>query len=494
MNEKSCKLYELFAKLEKMLNAKVSGDTRAIEVYGVTCDSRKVVNGIIFVACKGSSTDGHRYINETVEKGAAAIVAQEGENIPELKIPFAIVPDSREALVLLLQEFLGKPPKNVHGVTGTNGKTSITHFLWSIFTESNEKAGLIGTNGYAFEDGHHIRLSVTTPGAEELWQIFHAMKIRGIESVAMEVSSHGLDQKRTWGIDFRSATYSGISPEHLDYHKTMEAYFAAKSILFAELSNSAIAMINKDDSYSERMLKIARGNKLTYSMKDISADIFARTISSDINGSHFILATPWGEFKLRTHLPCRFNIYNLAAAAGVALACGYAPENVITALEKHPGVEGRFQQIKLGQPFSVIVDYAHTPEALKNALLACKEIATGRVIVVFGAGGDRDQSKRKTMGECASQIADVIIITSDNPRSEDPLKIIEMISAGIQQGKDFLKIPDRREAIFEAIRMAQSGDIVLVAGKGHEDYQIFSDKTIHFSDAEVIEEAIRSMV
>ena len=408
-------------------------------------------------------------------------------------VPVLTVEDTREALVVLLNLFLGNPPEKIFAVTGTNGKTTTTHILWHIFAAAGEKAGIVGTLGYILEDGSRHKLPVTTPGAESLWEILTSMRRRGITAVAMEASSHGIDQKRVWGLPFRAAIFTNLTQDHLDYHGTMEEYLEAKARLFEWLSPDAVAVVNMDDPAAEKIIARNRGKLLTYSLSSREADVFARPIRMDFDGSEIELETPWGTFHLRTHLPGRFNVYNVAGAATAALATGYSPESVAQALDNFRGAMGRFQRIMLGQPFEVIIDYAHTPDALKNLIQTARELTPGRVIVVFGAGGDRDPKKRPIMGEIATTLADFAVITSDNPRTEDPEKIIDMIIAGVR-GDNFVRIADRRAAIFEAVSMAQPGDTVLVAGKGHEDYQILRDRVIHFDDAEVAQEAIRSIM
>jgi len=491
-NEKTVKNFLL--ELTDKLGATIIGGLTDAVISDVTSDSRNAGSGKIFVAIKGVTTDGHKFIADAEKKGVSAVVVQQDEELPMLSIPIAIVKDSREALVILLHKLLGNPPDKLFAVTGTNGKTTTTHILRHIFTRAGEKAGIIGTLGYAFEDGEHNKLPVTTPGAEQLWRILAQMRNRSISAVAMEVSSHGLDQKRTWGLDFNVAIFTNLTQDHLDYHKDMESYLAAKCMLFSGLRKTSIALVNIDDPYAERIIAENRGTLLTYAIDNTKADIVAEPKSIGISGSRLALRTPWGRFDVHTHLQGRFNIYNVTAAIGATMARGYAPDAIISAIESFKSVKGRFQKVELGQPFAVLVDYAHTPEALRNILITAREMTDGKVIVVFGAGGDRDNSKRPLMGKAASELADIVIITSDNPRTEEPLKIIAMIEQGMHSDSNYKKIPDRREAIFEAIRSAEKGDVVLIAGKGHEDYQILGDETIHFDDVEIATEAIERIL
>ncbi|RKZ30807.1 UDP-N-acetylmuramoyl-L-alanyl-D-glutamate--2,6-diaminopimelate ligase, partial [bacterium] len=365
-----------------------------------------------------------------------------------------------------------------------------THILRHIISETGESAGVIGTLGYAFEDGELQKMAITTPGAEQLWRLLAKMRKRKIKTVAIEASSHGLHQKRTWGLHFDAAIFTNLTQDHLDYHGDMKSYIDAKCILFNELPESSLALVNIDDPCSNKIISENNGRLLTYSIKNPNADIIAEPLTMDIHGSSFSIRSPWGTFDMQTSLPGRFNIYNVTAAVSVAFEYGYDTNAIIEAISRFKGLKGRFQKIELGQSFAVIVDYAHTPDALRNLILATRELSNGKIIIVFGAGGDRDNSKRQIMGKIAAQYADIVIVTSDNPRSENPMEIIRMIEKGISENKRHLTIPDRREAIFEAIRIAHDNDIVLIAGKGHEDYQIFKDKTIHFDDVEVAKEAI----
>ena len=487
-------LKKVIDELRRRIPCEVVGDVGEIEAVGVTADSRKVRKGFIFVAVAGVTTDGHRFIPDAVKSGAVAVVANRGARLelPQ-SVPVVLVEDSREALVVLLNLFLGDPPEKLFAVTGTNGKTTVTHLLWHIFSAAGERAGVIGTLGYILDDGTRVKLPVTTPGAESLWEILHLMRQRGISAVSMEASSHGIDQKRVWGLKFSSAIFTNLTQDHLDYHGDMDAYLDAKARLFEYLAPDAVAVINIDDPASGRIISRNRGRLVTYSLENPAADVRANPIRMDFDGSEFEIETPWGKFAVRTHLPGRFNVYNVTAAAASALATGFAPESVLAGIENFHGARGRFQRIRMGQPFEVIVDYAHTPDALRNLIITARELTPGRVIVVFGAGGDRDPRKRPLMGEIATTLADFVVITSDNPRTEDPERLIDMIVDGVRSD-NFVRISDRKAAIFEAISMAKPGDTVLIAGKGHEDYQILGDRVIHFDDAEVAEEAIRSLV
>ncbi len=483
-------LTQVVNNLKAKMPCDIKGCIDGLDSAGVTSDSRSVEPGYVFVSVKGATVDGHRFISDAIKKEASAIIIDSDfAKMESLKIPSIAVRDTREALVVVLNQFLGNPPEKIYAVTGTNGKTTITHILWHIFTESGEKTGIIGTLGFAHEDGIHQKLPVTTPGAEMLWKIFADMKKRGITNVALEASSHGLDQKRVWGVDFTAAIFSNFSQDHLDYHGDMGSYLRSKCMLFEECSKDCVSVVNLDDPAASKIIEVNHGILLTYAIENKSADIVAQPGKMDFSGSRFALKTPWGNFDVGTSLPGRFNIYNVMASAATVMATGYKPEEVIKALDCFDGIKGRFQLIKMGQPFEVVIDYAHTPDALRNLIDTVREITEGNVIVVFGAGGDRDHNKRPIMGRIATELADFAVITSDNPRSEDPEKIIDMIESGVVN-ENYIRNSDRKEAIFEAISRAKPGDTVLIAGKGHEDYQIFENETIHFDDAETAKEAI----
>jgi len=483
-------LTQIVNNIKAKMLCDIKGCIDGIDAVGVTSNSRSVEPGYIFVAVKGATIDGHRFISDAIKKEASAIVIDSDFTKQEsFKIPSIAVQDTREALVVTLNQFLGNPPERIFAVTGTNGKTTITHILWHIFTESGEKTGIIGTLGFAYEDGIHQNLPVTTPGAEMLWKILANMKKRGITNVALEASSHGLDQKRVWGVDFTAAIFSNFSQDHLDYHGDMVNYLRSKCMLFEECSQDCVSVVNLDDPASSKIIEVNHGILLTYAIENESADIVAHPGYMDFSGSRFGLKTPWGNFDIETNLPGRFNVYNVMASTAAAMATGYQPEEVIKALDNFEGIKGRFQLIKMGQPFEVVIDYAHTPDALRNLIDTVREITEENVIVVFGAGGDRDHNKRPIMGGIATELADFAVITSDNPRSEDPERIIDMIESGVTR-ENYNRNSDRKEAIIEAIIRAKPGDTVLIAGKGHEDYQIFANETIHFDDAETAKEAI----
>ncbi|MCD6594715.1 UDP-N-acetylmuramoyl-L-alanyl-D-glutamate--2,6-diaminopimelate ligase [bacterium] len=486
------KLKTIIEKIKSKIDCKIIGDVEDLTANGITSDSRKVDDGKIFVAIKGVNSDGHNFIEQAIENGAVCIVADKyclNRNFP---IPLILVDDTYETLVFLLEFFLSEPPKKLYAVTGTNGKTTTTYILWNIFKSAGEKAGVIGTLGYMFDDGITKNMSITTPDVESLWKLLARMRDRGITAVAIEASSHGIDQKRILGLNFRSSIFTNLSRDHLDYHSDMESYLLAKCKLFESSELDSISVVNIDDPASKTIIELNRGKLLTYAIENKNADVISEPISMNFSGSQFKLKSRWGEFVVHLNLPGRFNIYNATAAAASALATGYSVENVIAGIESVENVKGRFQIVDLGQPFQVIIDYAHTPDALKNLIITARKLSEGRVIVVFGAGGDRDNEKRPIMGNIATELADYAIITSDNPRSENPDAIIDMIVDGTVRN-NFERITDRKNAIFRAISIARAGDTVLIAGKGHEDYQIFAERTIHFDDVEIAEETIKEL-
>ncbi len=466
------------------LNSKLVG----ISFSHVTSDSRKVCAKTIFVALTGTNVDGHNFIESAVQNGTVAAIVRKGFAANHhFGIPLIEFNDTREALSALLALQIKSMPTKIYAITGTNGKTTISYMLERIFATASLRAGVIGTLGYSI-DGVSKKLSVTTPGAEELWRIFAEMGEQEVTHVAIEASSHGLDQKRVWGIEFAAGIFTNLTQDHLDYHVDMDNYFAAKAILFENLASTAPALINLDDPAAHRFLKHNKGMAVTYSIEDFTADIYIKIESMTAAGSVFEIHTPWEVFKLHLPLPGKFNIYNAAAAAGSALATGFSSAHIMQGLESFAGAPGRFSKVLAGQDFAIIVDYAHTPDALANVLTAAREFTKGKLFVVFGCGGDRDPKKRPIMGQVATQLADYAIVTSDNPRSEEPNSIIDMIIAGIVSN-NYIRITDRREAIFHAISLATDDDCIVIAGKGHEDYQIFADRTIHFDDCEVARNA-----
>lgn len=457
------------------------------EITGVYYDSRTVEPGGLFVCIEGFQTDGHKFIPSALEKGAAAILcAHPVEGIPE-NITVILAEDTRKALAVVSANFYGHPSRHMRmvGVTGTNGKTTTTYLIQSILNKMGRKVGIIGTIENRIGD-KVLPASRTTPESRELQALLEQMRAEGVTDVVMEVSSHSLDLCRVEGIVFDAAVFTNLTQDHLDYHKTMENYRAAKGILFERAKKS---IINMDDSAGEYMAGRSSGEILPFAVEKKTA-LTAEGIEISAEGTSFDLLWQGRRIPVRLHTPGRFSVYNALGAAGACLALGAPLETIAEGLTENRGVSGRFQTISSRKGFQAVVDYAHTPDGLENVLKTAGEFAKGRIITVFGCGGDRDKSKRPIMGETAGRLSDYCLITSDNPRTEEPLEIIKEVEAGVQKtGCAYEKIPDRREAIRRAAEIAQSGDVILIAGKGHETYQIFPDRTIHFDDAEEVRKA-----
>ena len=476
----------------------VPEDHKKIEIGGICTDSRKIKEGDLFICIRGLSADGHDYISDAVRRGASVIVADRdcdnGENIPTLRTE-----DTRRAAALLYDAWYGYPTKKLKmiAVTGTNGKTSVTFMLRAIFEAAMHRCGLIGTvNCYSAGRKLSIRAddplaNMTTPDPSELYHMLAQMVEDGVEYVFMEATSHALALSKLDAIRFVAAVFTNLTPEHLDFHKDMESYFAAKAKLFSMCDK---AIINVDDAYGRRLLKKACCSALSCSAKGGPADYTATQIRDcGVDGSEYKLVSQNHHFTVRTPIPGSFNVINTLQAATVALALGISPSAIMMALGTLAGIDGRMERVKLGAitDFSVFIDYAHTPDALENLLTTARGLrkAHERVVVVFGCGGDRDKSKRKRMGEIASSLADFVIVTSDNSRSEEPMKIIEEIVSGIGKETDYIIVPERRRAVEFAIREAHSEDIILLAGKGHEEYEIDASGKHYFSEREIAAEA-----
>ena len=482
----------------------MNGPTQ-IEVNQIVTDSRKVEAGSIFVALPGTKQDGRAFIGEAVKRGAAAVVFEGGlsatgwscssDRLAALDRPAAPtlirVQDAHEALFHLASHFLGHPMRDLRfvGVTGTNGKTTTTFLVQSLFHAAGRKTGLIGTIHY--DSGGSIGASTqTTPGILDLQILFSRMKQEKITDVVMEVSSHGLDQRRTMGIPFDTAVFTNLTRDHLDYHQTMEAYFAAKKKLFNNRAGTCV--INVDDPWGLKLKSEVAGKTVCYGI-NLREEIYPKEISYSLSGIKMTVETPIGEMAISSDLTGQHNVYNILGAIGVGVASGLGSREIATGIERMKSVPGRFEKIDLGQDFLVIVDYAHTEDALARLLQSVSSLSLGHVITVIGCGGDRDRGKRPKMGEVASLYSRLSILTSDNPRSEPPLSIINEIEAGIIQNnpKAFYQvIPDREEAIIRAISLAASGDFVVIAGKGHERGQIIGEKIIPFDDRDVARQAI----
>jgi len=462
--------------------------TLPASITGVSFDSRTTAPGELFVARTGLASDGHRFAAAAAARGATAVVA---ERLPEpaVDIPVLIVPDSREALARVSAALHDRPSRKLTlvGVTGTNGKTTSTHFLTAVAAAAGQRTGRIGTIGYDIA-GTTLDAPHTTPEAPVLEDLLARMVTAKVDFCAMEVSSHALEQRRSYGLDFRGVLFTNLTQDHLDYHHDFDAYYAAKRRLFsAEGRGSdvpAVAAVNVDDPHGRRLAKEAEPRVVTFAV-DSPADYRALVTTMDGTGSDVALEMPDGRLNVRLGMVGPFNVMNALGAATLMTELGYPTDAVRRGLESLHGVPGRMERVDRGQPFGVLVDYAHTPDALERVLAAAREATQGRLIAVFGCGGDRDRTKRPIMGRLATQIADLAIVTSDNPRSEVPEAIVAEIVAGAREGGGpFEVVVDRRTAIETALRAAQPGDTVVIAGKGHEPYQILADRTIHFDDRE----------
>lgn len=467
-----------------------------IDITGISYNSKTTKKGDIFVCLVGEHTDGHEYAQDAINAGAAALLVE--RKVEGTKIPQVVVSSTRHKIADIADRFYSCPSKGINliGVTGTNGKTTVTHLIQKIFEENNQKCALIGTLGYKLSsNGEYRDAKHTTPQAPELQATLRMIKdVEKIDNVVMEVSSHALDQNRVGGCRFNGAVFTNLTQDHLDYHITMDNYFNAKALLFNRLTEGDFAVINADDEYGDRFIsEVPEGvNVFTYGVKQQS-DVMARDIHFSLNGAEFTLVTGDHvnnggklEHKVNLHMNGMFSVYNVLAAVTAALAMGIDIEVALKALQNVKGVAGRFEVV-VKKPL-VIVDYAHTPDGLENVLKSAREITPtdGKLICLFGCGGDRDATKRPKMGAIAEKLADKIVITSDNPRSEDPQVIITDIIAGLKSvnTENVVVEPDRGTAIALLKTIANNNDVVLIAGKGHENYQILKDKTIHFDDRE----------
>ncbi len=460
-----------------------------IDITGISYNSKTTKKGDIFVCLVGEHTDGHEFAQNAIEAGAAALLVE--RKVEGTKIPQVVVASTRHKIADIADRFYSSPSKGINliGITGTNGKTTVTHLIQKIFEENNEKCALIGTLGYKLSsNGEYRDAKHTTPQAPELQATLRMIKdVEKIDNVVMEVSSHALEQNRVGGCRFNGAVFTNLTQDHLDYHITMDNYFKAKALLFEHLTEGDFAVINADDEYGDRFISVVpEGVKvLTYGVRQQS-DVMARNINFSLNGAEFTLVANAKEHKVNLHMNGMFSVYNVLAAVTAALAMGIEIEIALKALQNVKGVAGRFEVV-VKKPL-VIVDYAHTPDGLENVLKSAREITPedGKLICLFGCGGDRDATKRPKMGAIAEKLADKIVITSDNPRSEDPQTIITDIIAGLKSvnTESVIVEPDRGTAIALLKTIANNNDVVVIAGKGHEDYQILKDKTIHFDDRE----------
>jgi len=468
---------------------RLPGETAQQQVAGVAADSRRVQPGFVFVAVRGEKADGHAFARDAVARGALAVVAERPIDLAAA-CGLAVVREPRAALAALCDAFHGHPSRHlrVTGVTGTKGKSTTCQILRAMIRAAGSDAGLIGTLGY--ETGRRrVAASMTTPEATDI-QAFLAEMVRdGLGYAVMEVSSHSLVQHRVDDVCFAVGVFTQLTAEHLDFHKTLEAYRDAKSLLFQMLEPGACAVLNADDPASDVYARCTAARVVTYGL-DRRADYTAEILAGDLNGARYIMHTPSGDVDVDSPLVGKHNVYNALAAAAAARSLGLSVDSVVHGIRQVGVVNGRLDPVRCGQPFDVLIDYAHTHHALEAVLSALRPNVRGRVLVVFGAGGDRDRLKRPKMGDVVSRLADEAWVTSDNPRTEDPDEIIAQICRGASRPERLHVEPDRRQAIRHALDAARPDDLVLIAGKGHESVQIFRDRTVPFDDREVARELL----
>lgn len=479
-----------FRELLEAVEVCAAGGDPAVPVKGIAYDSRQVKPGFLFVAIKGFKADGHEYINEAIKKGAAAVVMQREADLPP-GTAWALTPDTRYALALLAACFYGHPSSKMKmiGITGTNGKTTTVNLVAAVLGAAGQKTGLIGTIHNRIGE-RILPVKHTTPESLDLQKLLAEMADEGVNACVMEVSSHALALHRVAGCEFDAAVFTNFTQDHLDFHENMEEYLETKLKMFKNLSlpgtkkEEKYAVVNIDDTRAAEIIEATGVPVYTYGIEG-RADVRAVDIELNARGVNFTALGRWGRCPLNLKITGLFNVYNTLAAFTVVAALGVPIRTIRNALEAAGGVAGRFELVDQGQDFAVIVDYAHTPDGLDNILKAAGRITTGRLITVFGCGGDRDRTKRPLMGEIAAKYSDFAVITSDNPRTEDPLKIIDEIEKGLKPAvheRCYAVEPDRRKAIRMAVGNARPGDVVVIAGKGHEDYQVIGTEKFPFDD------------
>ena len=471
-----------------------------LEIGGIAYDSRQVKPGDLFVCIRGFSVDGHRFADEALARGAVSLVIEKSADIAlDIEVPIIQTEDSREALALLSAKFYDHPSRKLRliGVTGTNGKTTTTYLIKSILDGAGHKVGLVGGVGNQIGD-RLLPTERTTPESLDLQRLFHEMVMAGCDYAVMEVSSHAISLARTRGSEFDIGVFTNLSQDHLDFHSNLEDYFETKASFFTSLEADAsktgkAAILNLDDECGVEIARRAMVPVVSYGTAP-EAMYRATDIQIEPTGLDYRLTCPEGDFPVRLPITGYFNVYNSLAALGATVTAGITVDQAVRGLAWAKAVPGRLEAVDVGQSFTVLVDYAHTPDGLQNALQAVRGLASRRSIVVFGCGGDRDKTKRPLMGEVAGKMADVVIVTSDNPRSEDPWAICEAVAQGLRRtigDKPYEIIVDRREAIYHAVELAKPSDIILIAGKGHETEQIIGDRIIHFDDREEATRAIQ---
>ncbi len=484
--------------LESLLRALPEFELRGsadLDIRSIELDSRRVGGGALFVCLEGLASDGHDFAAAAVNQGAVALVVQHPVEAAATQV---LVRDPREAMARLAAAFHGNPSRALRlvGVTGTNGKTTVTHILRGLAEEAGEAAEVMGTLGSS-SAGTYRPTGFTTPEAPELQRSLREAVDRGVRWIAMEVSSHALAQKRVFGTDFAAVIFTNLTRDHLDYHGDMRAYLEAKALLFDRAGRGsegeAVAVINFEDAAGRELARRATGKVVGYGFAE-DAQYRALDVRSGPGGTLYALATPQDRHEVRLPLLGRFNILNALAAQAAGIEAGLPVEAAVAGVRRVPSVRGRMEAVRGSQPFLVLVDYAHTPDALAHALETTRGLTAGRLTVVFGCGGDRDRGKRPEMGEIAARLADRAVVTSDNPRHEDPQAIIDAILAGARGGPaELWTEPDRAAAIHRALEASESGDAVLIAGKGHENYQIVGDERRPFDDRDIAARILREI-
>lgn len=497
---------KLLHLIETLENKEIRGDM-TMDVRNIAFDSRNAAPGTLFVAIPGTKTDGRLFVEDAIRRGASAIMAQ--DDVEVSGIPLVKVRDCRKALAAIAARFYDYPAQKLKiiGVTGTNGKTTTTHLISSILEANGLKTGIMGTL-YIKIPGETITARVTTPESIEIQSYLSKMNDAGVDVAIMEVSSHALHFDRVAGIKYDGAVFTNLTQDHLDFHLDLDEYFLQKKKLFDKVKDGGFALLNSDDPRTPEIIRDLNVKYDTYGIRK-NPRIKATDIRYSLKDTSFVArgkeicptgCRPSGkgkdwEIPVTMKMLGEFNVYNALAAIGTGILMNVPRELIKKGIEEIPFVRGRFQLVDEGQSFGLVVDYAHTPDGLKNILKSARAVTKNRLIVVFGCGGDRDKTKRPIMGQIAGELGDVVIVTSDNPRTEDPDAIISDIVKGVEQVKlDYHTEVDRKKAIFRAVELAGEGDMVVIAGKGHETYQIFKDKTVHFDDEETAREAIKVLV
>lgn len=487
---------QLTQLISDLLFKQVIGDSDK-NILGIHNDSRKIKEGFLFVCTKGAKEDGHQYIAQAIQNGAVAVLISDEQQQYAADVTYIKVTDTAKAASIVVDKFYDSPSRklNLIGVTGTNGKTTTTNLIEYLLQYKKYRTGLIGTTEIHYPNFRE-ESSLTTPLCYELQQHLFNMVNEKVDYVAMEVSSHSLHLGRVHGCEYKIAVFTNLTQDHLDYHKTMEAYGDAKGLLFSQLGNSydkpKFAILNSDDPWSERYKHATSAQVITYGIEN-QADITASNIMIDVSGTSFTLKTPLGETQIKTSLIGRFNVYNLLAAISVVIAEGFTLEELSVACNSLVGVEGRFEAVVEGQPFAVVVDYAHTPDSLANVLQTARQLKPNKVLAVVGCGGDRDRTKRPIMANIALELADHVYFTSDNPRTEDPIAILDDMTSHLTESGKYETIVNRQVAIEKAISDAEPNDIIIIAGKGHEKYQIIGTVKTYFDDKQVARDQLHQL-